>query len=122
MDDNSNSKGAADCQSFPENPGAAMMIGMLFRKLGGTLTIGSDGARFLGQIEPCGYRILGDEFPQLPGAEPWEKFLSVEQLQGATRMLMYLMKRLDKADLDLLFEVMAPCGLKADFDFREQLQ
>lgn len=122
MDKNSNSGAEKELHLFPENPGAAIVIGMLFQKLGGTLTIGSDGRRFLGQIEPCAYRALGDELPQLPGAEPWEKFLSVEQWRGATRMLMYLVKRMDSADKDFLFEVLAPCGLNDSFDFREHMQ
>ncbi|MEL7684416.1 hypothetical protein AAG594_08780 [Citromicrobium bathyomarinum] len=119
MDDDANTGTDCDCQPLPENPGAALVIGMLFLKLGGTLTTDSDGKRWIGQIEPCAYRFRGEEMPQLAGAKPHEQFLSVEQWRGATRMLMYLVQRLDQADLDLLFDTMAPCALKDDFDFRK---
>lgn len=120
----SNSETHSENQPLPENPGAAIMVGMLFKRLGGSFTIGADGRRWVGQQEPCAYRMRGEEYPQLPGAEPWEEFLSVEQWRGATRMLMYLLERLDPADKDYLFSVFAPIAVddRDGFDFRKHMQ
>ena len=107
--------------NLPENPGAAMLVGMLYLKLGGSFVI-SQGQRYTGQSELAAYE--EDEYPQLPHAKPHEQFLTAEQWRGATRMLAYLISRLHPADTDLLFDLFAPVSIdpRGSFDFRDQLR
>lgn len=108
---------------LPENPGAALLVGMLYIKLGGSFMI-SGGQRYTGQLEPAAYRFKEKEYPQLPYAKPHEQFYTVEQWRGASRMLAYLVRRLDPADKDLLFDLFAPIAVdpRSSFDFREHLK
>lgn len=100
MDPRAITKGGAS--ALPEMPEAALLLGQVFRCLGGWLSIDSKGRRYFGH--PLCFE--GD-FPQLPDAKPHEQFHNGDQYQGAIKLLEGLMHRLNEADVDYLFAALA---------------
>lgn len=88
---------------YPPSPAIAVLIACAFQRLGGHLTITSRGERMRGR--PCsGAYCSGAELPQLPGVEPWERFHSPKEWEGAIKLLDYFLTRLDSRDKDLIFD------------------
>lgn len=88
---------------MPSNPMAAFYLGCVFRRLGGFFSIDSRGHRGMGR--PCfGHH---DELPQLPNAEPHERFHSAEEWEGAIKLVDGLIDRLCKEDRDFIFAAFA---------------
>lgn len=90
-------------EEMPSVPSAAFLLGCVFKRLGGFFSIDSEGSRGMGR--PC-YR-AGDELPQLPDADPCERFHSREEWAGAIKLVEGLIWRLSKEDRDFIFAALA---------------
>jgi hypothetical protein len=97
--------GAEPNTRFPEMPDAAKLLGVIWLRLGGHFSISSKGVRGLGS--PLG----PDVIPQLPHAEPWERFHTEEQWEGATKLVRTLIHRLSEEDTNYLFDLFADVAI-----------
>lgn len=89
-------------QALPSMPAAALLLGQVFRSLGGWLCIDSEGGRRFGTP------LYFDEgFPQLPDAQPFEQFRTGDEHRGAMKVLEGIMRRLCQEDRELLFDALA---------------
>ncbi|ASK87009.1 hypothetical protein [Sphingorhabdus sp. SMR4y] len=88
---------------LPHSPEIALLIGTLFKQLGGDLTIGPDGRRYSSVPEPE----IFDNLPKISALEPCYQPLNDEQHRGAMRLVSGLLHRLGKADKDFLFDLFA---------------
>lgn len=124
MTDRENTPPGSECQRWPESPDIAGLAAMLFIKMGGHFSIGSNGERYSGRPEPCLFRIQDQSLPVLPGAEPHEQFHSDEEWRGAIKLLDYIISRLSAADKNMIFDGFASVAIdeRQPFDFRERLQ
>lgn len=84
------------------SPEIALLIGTLFKQLGGDLTIGPDGKRYCGVPEPYTF----DTLPQVSALEPCFQPLNDEQYRGAMRLVSGLLHRLCKEDKNFLFDLL----------------
>ena len=109
-------------QPLPECPELALFVGNLYQMLGCKLTI-QEGHRYAWRPEPAYFRMQGASLPQLPGAEPQERFHSADEWRGAVKLTDYWLSRLSPADKNLIFTLLAPVAVRApgEFDFREHL-
>ena len=90
-------------EALPPNPTGAMLIAMVYVRLGGSFSIGSNGKRYMGQPFFNG----SDELPQLPKASPSERFHNPDEWQGAMKLLSGLMGRMDRDDREAIFYALA---------------
>jgi hypothetical protein len=88
---------------LPSDPTFALALAMLYRRLGGEFLISGNGRR--GYYQPCYGEC--DELPQLPDAEPDERFHSVDEWSGAAKLVRGLLRRLGDADSNLVFDLLA---------------
>jgi len=95
------------CESLPRAPGTAMMLALLYKRLGGIFSISSNGSRYFGRPEPALFRVQGRDVPQLAGAQPHEQFHSPAEWKGAIKLVEALLQRLDDADTNLVFGLLA---------------
>lgn len=122
MTDQFHTEDGGDSQPLPDNPELALFVAGLFQRLGGRLSI-NGGQRFAWRPEPVYFRLQGEGLPQLPDAQPHERFHSVGQWRGALKVADYWLSRLSAADKELVFTLFAPVGAghPERFDFRERL-
>jgi hypothetical protein len=101
---------------LPSHPQTAFFLGCVFQRLGGFFSIGSNGCRYMGKPEPVAFRMQAHEageedptlhIPQLPDAEPHERFHCAEEWRGAIKLVDALIRRMSKEDKDFLFMAMA---------------
>lgn len=88
---------------LPHSPQIALLVGTLFKQLGGDLNIEPDGLRYSSVPEPHTF----DSLPKISGLEPCYQPMNGEQYRGAMRLVSGLMHRLGKADKDFLFDLFA---------------
>lgn len=93
---------SASPTELPSMPDAALLLGQVFRCLGGWLSIDSRGRRGLGS-PLC----FDGDFPQLPDADQREQFRTSDEYRGAIKLLEGLMRRLGEADQEYLFLMLA---------------
>ena len=96
---------------LPPDPNVGMMLALLYRRLGGSFSIASNGSRYFGRPEPCYFRLQGQDLPQLAGAKPHERFLCPEEWAGAIKLVEALLQRLHSADSDMIFDLLATVAL-----------
>lgn len=96
---------------LPSGPAVALTLGMAYLRLGGTLSIASNGNRYFGRPEPCLFRIEGKELPQLAGARPALQFHSADEWHGAIKMVEALLNLLDRTDSGLVFDALASAAV-----------
>jgi hypothetical protein len=90
-------------QRLPSEPNIAFALAIFYKHLGGWLAIDSRGKRGFGR--PC----LSDDdaLPQLRDAASDEQFHNRDEWAGAIKFIEALLRRLDDADLDLVFGTLA---------------
>lgn len=99
---------------LPSSPSVAVFLAGLWRTLNCDLQISAEGRRVTVWPEH-----FPDGPPQMPDAEPWERFLTIEQYHGARRMVGYLIRRLAPEDRELIFDAFAHVSPGVGgFDFR----
>jgi hypothetical protein len=96
---------------FPDNPHTAFFLATVFRRLGGSFSIGSNGTRYFGRPEPVLFRMRGEGLPQMPDPAPHEKFHTAEEWRGAIKLVEVLLRRLSDADTDLIFDQFAAAAV-----------
>jgi hypothetical protein len=94
-------------ETLPRDPSIAVMLAMLYEDLGGGFSVSSDGRRYYGIPEPC----QGEELPQLPDAAVHERFHCEDEWRGAIKLICALLQRLDRADSELVFGLMATTAI-----------
>lgn len=97
--------------TLPENQSTAFFLALVFKRLGGSFTIGSNGQRYCGRPLGAFYRLKGEAFPQLPDAKPHERFHSEAEWQGALKLVDTLISRLAESDKQFIFDVLAPIAV-----------
>lgn len=109
----------SEIQPWPDLPDAISIAAMLWLTLKGTMNIGGDGRRYRGQPELCS----AESLPKLPGSQPWETFLNVDEYRGAMKLLDYILSRASEADRALVFTTFASMALDTgkSFDFRDAM-
>lgn len=90
-------------ERMPDLPQTAFFLGCVFKRLGGFFSIDSRGNRGMGRP------LYGtsDELPQLPAAEPCERFHSHQEWEGAMKLVEGLIRRMSKEDRDFIFAALA---------------
>ena len=88
---------------LPPNPMASLFVAMVYQRLGGWFCIDSRGKRGIGQP----LYSSDDELPQLPNANPRERFHNSDEWQGAIKLLDALLHRMDPDDTNTIFDLMA---------------
>ena len=102
---------AEQLQPLPQSVDAAFMLAMVFRRLGGSFSIGSNGVRYFGRPEPVLFRHQGRNVPQLADARPHERFHSPEEWTGAIKLIQALLLRLGEQDFKLVFDLLASVAI-----------
>lgn len=92
---------------LPPSPQAACLLAMVYMRLGGSFSIGSNGRSYLGRPEPCLLRTLRQDLPSLPNSEPHELFADPKEWQGAMKLVEALLNRLCEADSAYVFDLFA---------------
>ena len=87
---------------LPHSPEIALLIGTLFKQLGGDLNIEPDGRRYSSVPEPLTF----DSLPKISRLDPCYQPMNGEQYRGAMRLVSGLLHRLGKADKDFLFDLL----------------
>lgn len=105
--------------TLPSDPEAAFILGVLFQRLGGYFAIDGDGKRYMGRIEP----VHDSAIPQIPNAEPHDRFANADQWEGAMRVIESGLRGLHPDDKTFLFDLFATAAdPRQPFDFRERLR
>lgn len=92
---------------LPPASNTSCMLAMLYKRLGGSFSIGTNGVRYFGHPEPCLFRMLDQPLPQLAGTKPHEQFHNESEWRGALKLVEALLQRLDDHDSDLVFDLFA---------------
>lgn len=100
--------GLKQSRDFPSNGGMAIALALTFKRLGGNFSIASNGNRYIGRPFRCE---SVDSIPQMPDAASHEQFLTLDQYEGGMRLLETLIHRLAKADIDTIFDLLAPIAV-----------
>lgn len=108
-------------EALPDHPDLSLFVAKLFERLGGTLVIDAAGQRHARRPEGLGDR--HDALPQLPQAEPWERFRSRAEWEGAMKLAEYWLARLSGPDRDYVYTLLASPEIAPEggFDFRDRL-
>lgn len=96
-----------EMSELPSSPEIALLVGALFKQLGGDLMINPDGRRYSSIIEPC----LLDRLPTISSLEPCYQPMNVEQYRGAMRLVSGLLHHLCKDDKDFIFDLFADANV-----------
>tara|TARA_R110002124_G_scaffold264235_2_gene430814 strand:- start:4773 stop:5084 length:312 start_codon:yes stop_codon:yes gene_type:complete len=83
------------------SPEIALLVGTLFKQLGGYLNIGPDGRRYSSIPEPH----IFDTLPKISALEPCFQPLNDDQYRGAMRLVSGLLAHLCKEDKNFLFDL-----------------
>jgi hypothetical protein len=102
-------------------PESAVLLALIYQRLGGTFSISSKGGRYFGRPEPALFHINGGDIPQLPGAKAHEQFRNAEQWKGAVKLVEALLQRLDERDTDTIFDLFAAVAVD-DRTFRPSIE
>lgn len=102
-------------ESLPADPNTSFTFALLYRRLGGSFSIGSNGNRYFGRPEPILFRMNAEEageaendhLPQLAGAKPHERFHNADEWSGAIKLIEALLNRIDDADTEMVFGLLA---------------
>jgi hypothetical protein len=95
-------------QRLPSIPDGAALVAMVYQRLGGMLSISSQGKRGLGR--PCWFP--DGEIPQLPFATLTQQFHCKAEYEGALKMLEALMSNMDRKDCDFIFDAFAHASVQ----------
>ena len=91
----------AETSMLPQSPEIALLVGTLFKQLGGDLIIGPDGRRYSSVTDPHVFSSL----PKISALEPCYQPLNDEQYHGAMRLVSGLLHHLCKDDKNYLFDL-----------------
>ena len=102
-------------ERLPPDLNTSFAFALIYKRLGGMFSISSDGQRYMGKPEPIVFRMKADEeggteighLPQLAGAKPHERFYNADEWRGAIKLVETLLARIDSADTDLVFGLLA---------------
>lgn len=99
----------------------ALFVATLFERLGGRLEIDRHGRRHARRLDRSHLR--RGPVPQLADATPSERFVSIEEWQGAVKLAEYWLARLGDADREYVFTLLGRTELDPPhrFDFRERM-
>lgn len=113
---------AQHVERLPDCPEFALIVGGMFKQLGGALMMGSDGKRYASRPE-CPSLLFPAGLPQMDGARPHEQFHSEAEWYGAMKLANFWLSRLSERDKELLFTLCASETLdtRRPFDFREHM-
>lgn len=110
-------------RALADHPDLALFVATLFERLGGTLEIDEGGRRMARrpELRPDWYG--APALPQLADAQPWERFRSREEWEGAMKLAEYWLARLSGPDRDYVFTLLAQPAIDParPFDFRDRL-
>lgn len=118
MDGNNRPRDVAR-QPLDDHPELSLFMAMLYQRLGGRLEIDAQGRRKLSLPIP----LDAVDVPQLPDAGRGDRFRTIDEWRGATRLVEYYLSRLGPADKERVFSALAVTDTRGqpDFDFRAML-